>query len=274
MKININGKEIEVEKEVLQKAIEEDAQSIEIKADLIVRTPDEENKFKQNIVSTGQAAAFEIGRKEVLKGLGIEVNGQHKSDETAVEAITNYMNSKVQSELEKAKIEPHKQVQELQKDKETLLNNYKQLQGQFESFKTEATVKQQEQMRRSTFAELVPENVINKKNALDLMSMRIKTGFTEDGKMFGIGADGQPLKDPTTLEILPIKAAVESFFNENRDLLKSASGGAGEGDSGSGAGKQTLEAFTKEMQDAGYEINGQKFNAELTARISAGTLDM
>jgi hypothetical protein len=273
MKFNINGKEIEVADDVLSKAIEEKTTSIDLQSDLVVRTAEEEAKFKSNIAATGQSAAFEIGRKEVLKGLGIEVNGQHKSDETAVEAINSFINTRVLSEMEKAKLEPNKQVAELQKDKQALVENLTNLQTQFESFKGETVAKQQEQTRRTTFAELVPENVINRNNALDLMSMRIKTGFTDEGVLFGIGADGQPMKDPSTMELLPIKAAVQSFFDDNRDLLKEAKGGAGGGDSGAGGGKQSLESFTEEMQKAGYQVNGSEFNAELTARIAAGTLD-
>lgn len=181
MKFNINGKEIEVADDVLSKAIEEKTTSIDLQSDLVVRTAEEEAKFKSNIAATGQSAAFEIGRKEVLKGLGIEVNGQHKSDETAVEAINSFINTRVLSEMEKAKLEPNKQVAELQKDKQALVENLTNLQTQFESFKGETVAKQQEQTRRTTFAELVPENVINRNNALDLMSMRIKTGFTDEG---------------------------------------------------------------------------------------------
>lgn len=273
MKININGKLVEVANDDIKAALEQE-KDIEVKADFVIRTPEEEAIYKQNIETVGKAAAFEIGRKEVLKGLGIEVNGQHKSDETAVEAIKNYLNQNVQSALESAKIEPNKKVEELKKDKETLLHNIEQIKGQFDQFKNEVTQKEREHIRRSTFAELIPENVVNRNNALDLMSLRLKTGFTDDGKLYAIGADGQPMKDPTTLEILPVKHAVQSFFSENPDLLKTSTGGAGGGDSGSGSGKQSLESFTKEMQDAGHQINGVEFNREMTARISAGRLDI
>ena len=90
MKLNINGREIEVADEELSKAIEEKKESLEIKSDLSIRTAEEETTFVENLKTGSNTAAYEIGRKNVLKGLGIEVEGQHKSDEAAINAVNVY----------------------------------------------------------------------------------------------------------------------------------------------------------------------------------------
>jgi len=137
MKLDINGKTFEVTDEILSKAIEDKTESIKIESDLIMRTPDEENTFVANTKKSGDSASFEIARKGVLKGLGIDVDGQHKSDESALTAINSFVQNKVEKALTDAKIEPDKQVLELKADKEGLIKNMGILQGQFDTFKTD-----------------------------------------------------------------------------------------------------------------------------------------
>ena len=116
MKININGNTVEIEDEVITKAIEEKTESIDIKSDtLVIRSTADEATFSENKRTEGIAVGAEIGRKEVIKGLGIEGEGLHKSDEVSIKAIQDFSSGLVTKALEDAKIEPNAKIEE--KDK-------------------------------------------------------------------------------------------------------------------------------------------------------------
>lgn len=274
MKFNIDGKTIEVEDEALSKALEDKSESLDIKADgLVLRTTEEEDTFKGNIKDEGIAIGAEIGRKEVLKGLDIISDGAHKSDASAIEAIKGFSTANVTKALADAKIEPNAQIEakdadilKLQGNIKTLTQEKETLQGDFNGFKND-------HLKSSTLAGLIPDNIsLPRKNILTLMNAEIKTDVNESGVVFGVGADGQPLKNQTDMSVMALKDVVSGFFNDNPHLLKQSEGGAGGGDSGGEGGKQTLEEFTKEMSDAGHAINGEEFRKQMEARTKAGTL--
>jgi chaperonin cofactor prefoldin len=276
MKFNINGKEIEVADEELSKALEEKKESLEIKAEtLIVRTSEEDTTFRENFKRESMTAGIEVGRKNIIKALGIEAEGVHKSDETALEAINSFVTNKVTTSLAEAKIEPNKKVDELTKDLQTLQGTIKtkddeiaRVNGEFNAFKTG-------HIKTSTLEKNLPENlVIPKADMLTILNASLKSEVDENGNVFFIGSDGQPMKDPTTLAVLPAKTVLDNYFSTNAHYLKSASGGAGGADSGDGSGKQTLEDFTKEMTDKNIRPNSAEFNTEMSARMKAGTLNV
>lgn len=275
MKLNINGKEVEVSDEDLSKALEEKVDTFEVKAEsLTIRSEEEETSFKENLRKEGIATGAEIGRKEVLKGFELEGDGLHKSDATAIDAIKGLMKENTDAALKDANIEPDKKVAELEKDLGTLRTTIdtqektiadKEL--MFSSFKKQQTME-------SAFADLIPDNgLLPNKDLLTIMKANIKADVDDNGNVFGIGADGQPIKD-STLNVLPMKEVVSTFFNDNPHLLKKAEGGGGGdgGDSGGDGGKQSLEDFTKEMNDAGHQTNGEEFNKQLQERIKAETV--
>jgi len=276
MKFNINGNEIEVKDEDLTKAMEEKAESLSITTDsLVIRTKQDDATFKQNTESAAQGVGMEIGRKNLLKGLGIEVDGAHKDESKSIDALNGFVTTSVTKELANQKIEPDKKVQELLKDKEALVSNLASVQNQFDTFKKDATHKNQMHMRTNELSKLIPENTLNNKNiTLTIMEATLKTGFNEHGVMFGIGADGHPMKNPTTLELLPVKDVVDKFFESNPELLKPSEGGAGGGDSGGGSTKQTLESFIEEQTKAGNPPNSEQFNKIMMERHKAGLLDV
>jgi hypothetical protein len=110
MQLNINGKSFEINSEELKKALESDSPSFDVNSDLVIRTSEEEETYTSNLRKEGTTIGAEIGRKELLKSLGIEGEGLHKSDEKALESINELISSKVNSELEGAKIEPNKRL--------------------------------------------------------------------------------------------------------------------------------------------------------------------
>lgn len=272
MKININGKEFEVSDEDLTTAIEA-KEGVAIESDVVMRTQEEETTFVKNTQKDGFKTGSEIGRKEVLKGFGLEGEGHHKSDESAIEAINSFVDSKVSTALTDAKIEPDKKVAEAIADKDKVLSNFNNLQTEFDTFKSETKIAAQNQKRISTLSSLIPSNVIDGNIALDVMSVRLKTGFDENGNLYGVGQDGLPMKNPTTMEVLPMKDVVSSFFDNNKTLLKAASGGAGGGDSGGGSGgKQSQADFQKEMKESKIGLNSPEMIKVMNERLKAGTL--
>ena len=274
MQLNINGKSFEINSEELKKALESDAPSFEIKSDLVVRTSQEEETYTSNLRKEGTTIGAEIGRKELLKSLGIEGEGLHKSDEKALESINELISSKVSSELEGAKIEPNKKVAELNKDLEQMKNTLFEKESLIKNLSNDFSTYKKNQTISSKVSELIPENtVIPKKSIMKLMLDDIKLDVNENNMIYGIGEDGQPLKDEH-LNLLSADKIVTSYFDSNPHYLKSATGGAGGSDSSGGSSKQSLEAFTKEMMDAGHSPNSSGFNQIMTERIKSGTLDL
>jgi hypothetical protein len=274
MKLNINGKIVEVDDSVLASAMEEKKETIEIKSDLVIRSSEDETTFAANKRTEGIAIGAEIGRKEVLKGFGLEGDGLHKSDESSINAIKGYSDNLIEKALTDAKVAPDKKVTELTNDIATLKGTIETLNGVNDGIKNEFQTYKNHQLMSSALANEVPENALNSKaDTLTLMNSKIKLDVNENGVVFGVGNDGQPMKDPTTLDLLPVSTIASNFFNENNHLLKPASGGAGGGDSGDTGGKQSFDAFIKEQQEAGVQPNSPQFVAIMTERQKAGLLE-
>ncbi len=152
-------------------------------------------------------------------------------------------------------------IENISKEKESVLNEY--------------TSYKNTQIKERELSSLIPDNTINsKRDELRLLSMDLNLSVNENGRVFALGDDGNPLKNQTTLDPLPLKDVINDYYSNNSHRLKTASGGAAEGDSKGGEGKQTIESFTKEMQTAGYQVNDENFVAEMTNRINSGLLDV
>lgn len=275
MKININGKSIEVSDAELAKALEEKKESFELKADgLTIRTTEEDDLFAKNKEKEGVSIGAEIGRKELIKGLGIESDGAHKSDKTAIDAIKTVMSGSVAKALEDAKIEPNEKIRSLETDMELLRGNLTKAEqkaleseNQFHSFKQGIEIDNE-------LVSLMPDNtLLPKKDMLMLFKSKQKIEKSESGQTIGLGLDGQPLKDTSTLQPLPIKSVVENFFSENSQYLKGAEGGAGGGDSGSSGSKKSWEKFEAEQKEKGHQLNSPEYIADMQSEITAGNLE-
>ena len=276
MKFNINGKEVEVPDAELTTALEAKQESFTMKMEgITLRDADEEITNKTNIENNIKSVGFEIGRKDLLKGLGIEIEGAHKTNDSALAAINSFSEGKVSAALTDAKIEPDAKVAELMKDKEALQSTNLDWQTKYTSLEKAGVIKDQNQTKLDTFAKNVPKNSINSpEHTVTIMNSMIKTEFSDSGVMFGIGEDGQPMKDQNQ-NLLTMDKVIVNFFEKNNSLLTKASGGAGGGDSGGGAGgKQTLEDFTADMTKEGHSVNGPEFIKIMVERQKAGTLEV
>lgn len=272
MKLILNGKEIDISNDVISKALEEKKESLVIdKTPFVIRTEDEDNSFKTNIKEESIKIGAEIGRKELFKKLGIEKEGVHKIEETSIAAINEWANGLVAKELANAKIEPNKKVDELTKDLQTLRktieekeSSLKNISSEFSTYKKGSTIK--EILNGS-----IPENVIlPKQDMATILMSKLAFDVDDNGTAFVKGSDNQPLKDATTLNILPAKNVIENFFNENPQYLKQTTGGAGGSDTTGVLKPNGLEAFDKEMKGK----TAQEYNIELNKRIQNKTIEL
>lgn len=277
MKFNINGKEIEVSNDDLKSALETERESLELKADFVIRTKEEDETYKNNLTESAQSVGIEIGRKNILKGLEISVDGAHKDDAKALEVVNSFINSKVENSLKEANINPDKKVTELSKDIEMLRNNLESKQGEYDNLFNEFNGYKKNQVINGTLKSILSEKetLLPAEDMITLLSTKIKVDVNEQGQPFALGHDGLPFKNPTTLEQLPLKEVINTFFNDNPQYLKGVSGGAGGNDSKANAGNvQSVEDFITEMRDKNIYVNSPEFNAEKSKRVEAGVLKL
>lgn len=275
MKFNINGKEVEVSNEDLKSALETEKESIDLSTDFIVRTKEEDETYKANLTESSQAVGIEIGRKNILKGLEISVDGAHKDDNKALEVVNSFINSKVEQSLKDAQINPDKKVAELSKDVDMLRSNieaeqskYQDLFNEFNGYKKTQTVNTALKSILSGKDTLLPAE-----DMMTILSTKIKVDVNEQGKPIALGLDGMPFKNPTTLEELPLENVINTFLSDNPQYLKGVSGGAGEGDSKvTSTNVQSMADFISEMREKQIYLNSPEFNAEKAKRMEAGAL--
>ena len=275
-KVVISGREFDIDDDALKSGLESGIVELNLE-NVVLRTTEEDSTFQENLKKDAQSLGIELGRKNVLKSLGIEeLNGAHKSDDKTLEVLNGFVQSSVSKAMEEAKIEPNKKVQELSKDLETLRNTVKEKENAYNSLKDEFFGYKKNQKITSTLSSLIPDNVIiDKSDMLTILSNKIKVDLDESGNIFALNNDGSPIKNPTTLEPLPIDSVIKGFFDNNPTYLKPVQGGAGGGDSTSGkGGKQTIEEFQEEMKKAGHALNSPGFVNEMNSRIKAGLLDI
>jgi hypothetical protein len=277
MELNINGVIVNVETETLQKAIEEKKESFEIKADeVVLRTKEKSESYESNIKSEAQTIGQEIGRKEVFKGLEIDIEGTgaHKTVEKSIEALRTWNTNAVNQGVKGAGIEPDKKVQALTDDLDALKLTLTGVRGDLETSKTNHLNFVKSGGIRQDIAKGLPKNItLNVDDAVDLIMLRKKFDRDEHGKTFEIGADGLAVKDADR-NVLAVSNSITSFFDAHPTYLSGAAGGAGGGDSGGSGTKQTVQEFTAEMQKDNVPFNGDKFNQIKQERIKAGTLDV
>lgn len=263
-KIKIGGREFEVSNDVLTKAQEENT-PIVLEGDYVVREKTEEESFVANLKNEAKTAGLEIAIKEQRNALGLEFQG--KTMENLIKAVQ-------EKAIQDAKIEPEEKVKNLMKDIETLKSTVQtvtaekdQLEGSFKSFKMESTV-------NNTLSSLIPENIVLPKEDMMLI-VKNKLAFdVDDQNRLLVKKNGEVLKNPTTLDPIAPKDAIQSFFNENPQYIKSVDGGRGAGDSGSGSGKTTVEQFMEQKAKEGISHTDPKFIEELTQLQKDGLIEM
>jgi hypothetical protein len=265
MKFKFHGQEIEIDDNTLKDALEKQTEvELPKPQSLIIRTNEEEEAYKNNLRNEAKQTGVEVTIKEYRDKLGLSFDGKN------MDAFTEAYKKKI---LDDAKIEPDTKVKALESDMEKLRANIQTIQSekekvenQFQSFKTGMQI-------QTEIGAIIPANTVIPKDDM-LTIIKNKYDFKiENGKTVVV-QNGEILKNPTTLEPLAPKDAIDRFFMDNPTYINKGAGGAGGGDSSTGGGKISIEKFIEEMQGKSIQPNSEAFNNELNARIKAGTIEM
>ena len=277
MNLNINGNLVQVDVEAFNKAIEEKAESFEIKTDdLVIRSTENQNLYEENLKKEVGDYKVEIGRKEVLNGLGIEIEGKgyHKSIDKSLEAINNFVSTSNKTALEEAGKSPDGKIKELTTDIETLRNNLLSKDSEIEVARNEFNTYKKNQTISNVLMSNIPENtILPKSDIMTIVQSQINLDIDENGNSFGYGRDGQPIKDGDR-SVIGGDNIVKSFFNENPQYLKPVTGGAGGSDSTGNGGKIKFNDFVKQQAEIGNSPASSEFKAEAAKLQSTGNLDL
>jgi len=262
MKINLNGKEIELSDEVVKQALEKN-EVLTVQKDLVIRSIEDDETFKTNLRSEAKQTGIEIAIKEYRDKLGLDFQGKN------MEAFTEALTKKV---LNDANIEPEERLKGVLKDLDTLkevnqrlISEKEQVQNDFVGFKNNFII--QDELNKS-----IPNNTILPRE--DMVTLiKNKFEFEVDNNRTLIKQNGEVLKNTTTLDPLSPKDVLDRFFTDNPSYLKPVDGGSGGIDSTGSQSKQTIEKFIEEMQGKGVALNSESFNKELNSRMTAGLVE-
>lgn len=268
MKFKVGTQEFEVADEEVTKAITEKKANIELSADAVVRTPDEDNRFVENMKKAARTEGLEIAVKKARETLGLSFEG--KTIDNLVTAVvektkaeTGTSESEVVKKLE-AKVREKSEALTSALSKATEAeNNVKSLRSSFKIDKA--------------LDSFIPKNtVLPVEDVKVILKSRLKFSENETGVIEAFNLDGTPIQNPTTRDNLPVKDVIEDFFRTNTHYVKETGGGAGGSDStkGGAGGKMSIEDFNTSMIDKGYAPNSKEYDAELNKAIAAKTLDI
>lgn len=277
MQLNINGNTVDLDLEAFNKAIEDKAESFEIKSDdLVIRSTENQNLYEDNLKKEVGDYKVEIGRKEVLNALGLETEGKglHKNLDKSVSAINEFIGLSTKTALEEAGKAPDGKIKELTTDLETLRGNLLAKDSEIETAKGEFNTYKKNQTISNVLMNNIPENtILPKSDIMTIVKSQINLDIDDNGNSFGLGTDGQPIKDADR-SVIGGENIVKSFFNNNPQYLKPVSGGAGGGDSTGEGGKIKFDDFVKQQAQAGNSPASAEFKAEASRLQSTGILDL
>lgn len=263
MKITMAGRVFEVDDATITKAIE-DKTDVSIDTDVIIRTPEENEAYTTNLKNESIKIGKEIGIKDFKKHVGIEIEGKDfdKVAEAFKEKVIAESNISIDEKEKKWKTD----LETLKTANTTLLSEKSQLEQQKIGIEKRFKVEKQ-------LDSILPKTLsIPKNGMMTILSTEFDFDISEDGQF--IAKDkltGKLLQDPNTLSPTPLDKVINGFFETNPGYLKDVEGGAGGGDSG-GDGKMTIEAYTKQLNDAGHATNSESFNAEMMKAVTSGVV--
>lgn len=277
MKLILSGIEIDLNKEDLQKALQDDSNvTLDVDENIVIRSKEDDEKLVKNLREEAKSIGAEIGRKEILKGLGVEGDGVHKDAEEAIKLVNKAVDTRVKAGIEESGAKPNEQIEaikaEFEKDKQTLLTRNQELESQVNLVKGEFESYKFGQVKKEIIMGAIPDNtILPKEDIFTLVSSKFNIE-NRDGKTVLLNENGEVVKN-SVLDPVDPKDAVKSFFDtEGTKYLSGASGGRSDKDSGSGSGKQSMDDFLKESIEKGWSAE-ERFK-EIEARSKAGTLDV
>lgn len=260
MKIKIGNKTFEVSKEELEGNPEE----ITLDFEGTLRTEEEEAVFVENHKKDARKEGLEIAVKQYRDEFGFE----GRSIDKLIEAVQK-------KTLEDAKIEPAEQLKKIKatlQEKETALQNalgkISEKENEFKTYKNQTLLDRK-------LDAYIPQNTILPKEDIKLI-LKTKLAFDvdENGNVLALDSQGNVIKDPTTANPRDAKEVVESFFKDNQSYIKPVEGGSGQGDSGKGTKKMSIDDFIKEQSEKGVKPNSAEFQENLAPLVKEGLIDL
>lgn len=268
VKININGVEIDMPKEELLKNVE--AGKIEFKNENLIAKTDFDKRIEtmtaelDDRYSKGKVAGEEMTIKEMAKITGI--SDVVKKPEEFIEKYKGHV-------LKEAKIEPSEKIKEYETKIGTLTENLKQqIKEKDELSATYQKKEQDTKISFELFSILPDKNESNKLEKKHIAGALAADGFSftmKNGQVISI-KDGKEIVNPITTEPLPLKEAIAPWLTERGFFAKE--GGRGAGDITPPAKGGTVEAFNKEMENAGHKYGSDAYYNEMSKRVKEGTL--
>lgn len=261
---------LKLDKGVLSAAIaNEEGVDVSVEG-LVVRSSADNELREATIKKEGQTIGAEIGRKEVFKSMGLDIEGTgaHKTVEKSVEFLNNHITSKV-DELGK---EPDKRIIELNKDLEIMKGNYETSKQANESLSSKILNLENTTVKNTAIGSVIPnaENLIIPQKAFTTLFNSENPSDVREGKVVYLDASGDVRKNTESLQPLTSGEVMEEF---KPAYLKAAGGGGGGGHQVP-KGTGTIEAFEKEMSEKGVNVGSEEFNTELNKRVENKTINI
>lgn len=264
-------KMLKLEAGTLSQAIESTDEIEVTLPELIIRTSEEQATYETNL-DTEKKERYDAGKEkgikdainEVAPKFGIDLTDKAKTVDNFAEAFK----SKIVEETGK---EPSQKIQELERDNEKLRTNYTDLEGQFNTFKTDVTQKETRSKIDSQILSAIPDNglLINKDEVALIFKNRYNVDLTEGGNL-EIKQNGEVLKNTTTLNPLGVNDVMGDFI---KPYVKPVEGGAG-GTDQAGTKKTGYDSFKEEMETKGHNEGSAEFSRELMQRQKDGTIEI
>lgn len=273
IKFNIGGVDVDVNKEIVSKAIET-GEPIKIESEsIVVRKKEEWDQYTQNLEKEKKArydAGYETAEKRSVKALaqefGIENTEGIRSIADLKEAGINFFKKTTGEPVEK-------ELQEYKSALETANNRAKELESEFTSYKTSIQQREEASMIDNIIEKEIKKHKGDGEFVIPESEIQLiyKSMYrpAKDGDSIVVKNDAGILKNPNTLNPLSINETMPEFIKK---YMKQPAGGRGDGDGSGNPAPGSFDSFIEEMDKKGYRPGSYEFNKVKAERIKAGTL--
>lgn len=227
-------------------------------------TLNEFDSYQERYREDQRKTALEMAVKDKRNSLGLDFQGK---------TVDNLLSSYKDKVLAEAEIEPSRQITELNSEKEGLLNKIGTIQSELDSTKHEWKTEKQNTFITSSIKKALPGEdklSIPHDDIITLFRARNSNLAVNDESKI-IFSKGESFEKDELLQPISLQSKLDTFLSP---YINKPTGGSAGGDSTNGSGKQDMDSFIKEMNDAGNNPSSDAFTTEMSARLTAGTLDI
>lgn len=226
---------------------------------LVIRTKDEEEQIRENLLSEAKTKNFtdamEIQIRNMKKDLGLEFEGKRQED--FIEAFKSQV-------LSEAKVEPNKKIEELTGSLDALRQQVSEKESAYAQLQSSVENEKRKFKAQSLIPNL-PEGLgLTKDEATSLYFL------THEIKEDGIYRNGEKLKDKME-KPLSFEDSVSSFVESkgwNKAQAPTGRGGGAKGEGSSGL-PTSLDEYDNYIKEKGWTKGSQEANALLQEVVKA-----